>query len=406
MIIRNSIMLIALNIAKIIFPFLTLPYLTRVLSTDSYGTVAYVKAVMGYMQIFIDFGFMLSGTKQIVEANNDKTKISKIVACVTACRIGLACCGIMIVLLLCFIIPLLRMNFLFVVLSYFVVVLSVFLFDFLFRGIEKMEIITIRFVVMKGVSTILTFVFVRDDSDLLWIPILDLIGSAIAIAGILLKVKKMQLRLTKPDVKMCMENLKTSFIYFISSVASTSFNAFNTIVLGIALTSSDIAYWSICIQIMSAVQMLYTPIGDALYPEMVKNRNPLVIKKVLKILLPVLLAGCIAVYIFGDLALYIAGGEKYVAAFPVLRLLIPVIFFGFLSIIFGWPVLGALGMERQTTKSTICSVLFQLSMILLLLVTKKLTLITAAIIRSLTEILLFGIRIQYCVRFLKGEKLI
>ena len=64
-------MLYGMSIAKIVFPLLTLPYLTRVLSVESYGVVSYVKAVMQYMQLVVDFGFMLSGTKDIVNAKND-----------------------------------------------------------------------------------------------------------------------------------------------------------------------------------------------------------------------------------------------------------------------------------------------------------------------------------------------
>ena len=44
--VNNTIMLMIFNIAKIIFPFITLPYLTRILSTSAYGTVAYVKTVV------------------------------------------------------------------------------------------------------------------------------------------------------------------------------------------------------------------------------------------------------------------------------------------------------------------------------------------------------------------------
>ncbi len=64
---KNTTWLFIFQFAKIIFPFITLPYLTRILSTDSYGVVTYVKTVMTYMQIFVDFGFILSGTKEIVK---------------------------------------------------------------------------------------------------------------------------------------------------------------------------------------------------------------------------------------------------------------------------------------------------------------------------------------------------
>ena len=49
-------MLYGMNIAKLVFPLLTLPYLTRVLSVQSYAAVAYTKSVMSYMQILVDFG--------------------------------------------------------------------------------------------------------------------------------------------------------------------------------------------------------------------------------------------------------------------------------------------------------------------------------------------------------------
>ena len=50
-IVNNTIMLTIFQISKIIFPFITLPYLTRVLTTDTYGTVTYVKTIMNYMTI-------------------------------------------------------------------------------------------------------------------------------------------------------------------------------------------------------------------------------------------------------------------------------------------------------------------------------------------------------------------
>ena len=53
-------MLYIMNIAKLVFPLITLPYLTRVLSVDCYGVVSYVKATMVYAQLVVDFGFMLS----------------------------------------------------------------------------------------------------------------------------------------------------------------------------------------------------------------------------------------------------------------------------------------------------------------------------------------------------------
>ena len=71
-VIWNIVALYGLTIAKIIFPLITLPYLTRVLSVGSYGVVSYVKILITYFQILVDFGFLLSGTKDIVKSRDNR----------------------------------------------------------------------------------------------------------------------------------------------------------------------------------------------------------------------------------------------------------------------------------------------------------------------------------------------
>ena len=168
-IVNNTIMLMIFNIAKIIFPFITLPYLTRVLTTDTYGVVTYAKTIMNYMQIFVDFGFVLSATKDIVKCRENKNEIGQVIGDTMVARIMLGLLGFLLVLIISIALPILRANILYTILSYIAVFLSIFLMDFLFRGLEKMHIITIRFIVMKVISTILTFILIKDDSDLLLI---------------------------------------------------------------------------------------------------------------------------------------------------------------------------------------------------------------------------------------------
>ena len=221
---QNTSMLMLLNIAKLVFPFITLPYLTRVMSTDCYGVVAYVKAVMAYMQVIVDFGFTLSATKMVVEAKDDKEKLNKIIGVNIYAKLLLALIAFIGVLALIVAIPILRKNALYTIMSYLVVVLTIFLFDFFFRGVEKMHIITIRFVVMKGIATLLTFIFVKGDNDLFLIPILDILGSIVAIIWIVFELRKLGVKVERPDIKECVNVIKESSVYFLSNVASTSFN--------------------------------------------------------------------------------------------------------------------------------------------------------------------------------------
>ncbi|HJJ16105.1 MAG TPA: oligosaccharide flippase family protein [Clostridiaceae bacterium] len=394
-IVNNTIMLMIFNIAKIVFPFITLPYLTRILTTDSYGTVAYVKTVMSYMQIFVDFGFVLSATKDIVKNKENKNKLEFVIGDTMIARIILGLIGFFVVLILSLALPILKENLLFTMLSYVVVFESIFLMDFLFRGLEKMHVITIRFIVMKLISTALTFVLIKNDSNLLLIPILDILSSSIAILLVFFEIKKLKLKMHFSGIKNAITSIKKSFIYFISNVASTSFNALSTIIIGIYVSPTDVAYWSVCMQIIGSIQACYSPISDGIYPEMIRSKNISIIKKVLKIFLPIIGLGCIATYFLAKPVLLVLGGEKYLPAVPVLQLLIPNLFVGFLSIIFGWPTLGAIGKEKETTISTVSSIALNIVLLVILIITNTFNLYTIAIVRIITECMLFGIRYLY-----------
>ena len=391
-IVNNTIMLMIFNIAKIVFPFITLPYLTRILTTDSYGIVAYVKTVMSYMQIFVEFGFVLSATKDIVKCREDKNEMERVIGDTMVARVILGGLGFVVVLILSLALPILRTNILYTMLSYVAVFLSIFLMDFLFRGLERMHVITIRFIVMKIISTIFTFVLIKGDQNLILIPILDIVSTLVAILMVWYEIGKMQLKLKFSEMKKVISTLKDSFVYFLSNVAATSLNALSTIIIGIYTSPTEVAYWSLCMQIIGSITACYNPISDGIYPEMIKTKNTAIIKKVLKIFMPIVLAGCIFSYFFANIGFMILGGEKYSNAVPVFRLLIPTLFFGFPAIIFGWPTLGAIGKAKETTVTTIIAISVYIIYIVRLIVTKSFTITNIAIGRSITEMVLFGTR--------------
>ena len=395
----NTAILMIFNIAKMVFPFLTLPYLTRAFSTETYGTVAYVKTVMTYMQIIVDFGFVLSATKDVVKAKDNDEELQTVINDTMMARVMMGVIGFFAIIILSFCLPILRNNLLYTLLSYLVVFLSIFLMDFLFRGLEIMHIITVRFITMKLISTIMTFLLVKNDSHMLLIPVLDILSSIIAVGLVFYNVKKRNLKIGFSNIKKSLKSIKDSFVYFLSDVASTSFNALSTIIIGMAISTTEVAYWSVCMQIIGSIQACYTPISGGIYPEMIKTKNYALIKKVIKIFLPIVILGCIFVFFAAEWIFNILGGKEYLVAVPIFRVLIPTLFFGFLAIIYGWSALGAIGKTKEATFSTIFSVSFNVILMIGLLITNKFTLMNIAIVRSLTEIILFSTRYYFCRKY-------
>ncbi|MBQ8431574.1 MAG: oligosaccharide flippase family protein [Clostridia bacterium] len=401
-VVGNTVMLYLMTFAKLIFPLLTLPYLTRVLSEESYAVVSYVKSCMSYMQMIIDFGFILSSVKDIVKANEDKKEIGSIVGHTFLAKMFLSVTAGVVLLVMCVYIDILKLNILYTVCSFVGVVIASFLADFLFRGIEKMHFITITFVVMKGLSTIFTFIFVKNDAQILLIPILDIFSSIVAVVISFLIIRKLDIQIRIFSIKKALMMIKDSFSYFLSNIATTAFSALNTVLIGIYITDlTQVALWSLCLNIVAAIQGLYAPICNSVYPHMIKAKSLNFIKKVLLIFMPIVIVGCLICYVEADLVLGIIGGEKYVDGFVLFRYMIPILFFSFPAQVLGWPSLGAVGKVKETTTSTIIAAITQVLGIVLLLILGEFNIINLAILRCFTELVLLLVRGGMVVHYKK-----
>ncbi len=174
-----------------------------------------------------------------------------------------------------------------------------------------MHILTIRFVIMQSVATVLTFFLVHGDQDLLLIPVLNLIATGIAAGislGEILFKYKIKLRIScKRDI---WHSLKNAFVFWISDISSTAFTALNTLLIGAFLPATEVALWSISLQIIIVLQRLYSPISNSIYPYMIREPKIKFIKKILTLCLPLVFTGCVALWFLADIIMNILGGEN------------------------------------------------------------------------------------------------
>lgn len=392
---KNSLCLYLLSFTKLIVPFLTLPYLTRVLSVDCYGTIAYVKSLMGYVQLIIDFGFLLSVTKAITELKkaNDWYRISTIVITTTFTRIFLGTVSLFIICMLTAVIPILKNNLLYVILIFISVFITIFWMDFLFRGIEQMKILSFRFFVSKIIATILIFCLIKSDEDLVLMGVIEILGSLIAAGCSMIEIVKLKLQFIIPSFKQCLHILFDSLSYFMSNFSTTAFTLMVTFLVGLYLDSSNVAFWSLALQIVVGIQSFYTPILDALYPAMIREFRFALIKKVLNIVMPVIIIGCVFIYFFGGDIIKVIAGERYLVSAHILNYLIPLLIISFPAMLFGWPVLGALGMIKEVTWTLIVSSLLQIFLLIILIKIDKFNFYYIAVCRCLVEMFLLFSRV-------------
>ncbi|NLZ76210.1 MAG: oligosaccharide flippase family protein [Erysipelotrichia bacterium] len=396
---KNIIYLYGMSVSKIMFSLLTLPYLTRVLTTDSYGIVSYVKTIMSYMQLIVDFGFSYSATKDIVEATKiGKEDIEKVVGNTLLAKIILVIIAFIILFIISLFIPILKENILFTLLSFIPVASTILLFDFLFKGLEMMHVSTTRFVVTKTISTVFTIILIKNDSHILLIPILDIIGTIVAGLLVMWEMSKLKIKLRFTSLKESIIKLKESAVYFLSDFSTTAFGALNTVVIGMYLSKTEVAYWSLVTYMLSAVMSFYTPITGGIYPDMVAHKTFSLVKKLLRFFMPIIFLGCIFTLVVAKYALIIIGGQEYAAATSLLRAMTPLLALSFPVMLIGWPTLGAIGKAKEVTTSTIISAVFQATGLIFLVIIDKFSLLNIATVRLLSETVLLSVRTFFCYK--------
>ena len=98
--VSNTVMLYIMQVSAYIFPLITFPWLTRALGPEKYGAMNVANAIVTYFQLFVDFGFLLSATRDCSLNRSDPKKLNEILASVVQAKLLLASAGFLVMLVL------------------------------------------------------------------------------------------------------------------------------------------------------------------------------------------------------------------------------------------------------------------------------------------------------------------
>lgn len=403
---RNTFFLYLMQISSYVFPLLTFPYLTRVLGAEKYGVVVFSNAVMQYFTLFIEFGFILSATNLCSQFRHDRERLGNITFGVMYAKIFLAIVTGLVLIILCIYVENFKANFLYFFLSYVGVFLTIFLPDFLFRGIEEMSVLTYRVIFSKLIYTIIIFLLIHKPQDYIFVPLATVGANVTAVLLTWFEIKKKgYIARVKVSIKEIFVYLKESGTFFLSRVAVSMYTTLNTVLLGFNFSESAMGQYGAANSLISTGRSFISPISDSMYPYLVKNKNYKLVKKVLLIIEPIIILGCIVLFFLAKPIIRIICGEGYSDAVPILRAMLPLVVISLPGYLFGYPVLGALGKIRVANTSVMIGSIFHITGLgVMYFFTTNLNFITISLLTFSTEIVVFGIRLFVVLKELKRGK--
>ncbi len=399
---KNTFFLYILKISGYVFPLFTFPYLTRVLGPQVYGRYVFSVGIMSYFQMVFGFGFILSATSECSLARNDKQKLATITFGVVYAKLFLVLLGFLVIVALIFFVERFNADYKFYLFSFFSIASTVFLPDYLFRGIEQMEVITYRVILSKFVYTLLVFLLIKVPSHYIRIPIATIISNVFAIVLTWYFIfTKLKIKPIKVTLKKVFLILKESLSFFISRAAVTFYTTLNTILLGSFVSEVTLGLYGVSNNLLSVTKGFISPIADAVYPYMVKSKNLKMAKKLIVIFQPLIVLGAVIMFVFSKFIINLVAGAEYIQAIPYFRLLIPQLLFILITYLFGYPLFGAIGKPKIANYTVVLGSLFHIIGLVVLFLTKSFTVTNVIILTFFTELVICILR---CMLFFKYKE--
>lgn len=396
---KNTIMLYVLIFSNYILNLIVVPYQTRVLGPEKYGLIGLASAIVTYLQLFVDFGFLLSATEDVAKNRTDTRRLSQIFTSVTIVKSLFSILSMIAIIAICGFIPRWKENLVFIALYCLMGVLSSLLPDFLYRGIEQMTTITVRTVLIRVFFTAMTLVFVKQPEDYYLIPVFQIVGNAGAwIATYIHMKKKLNIHFVRCSGSELLGQVKRSAPFFASRIAGTVYSTANTLILDISFAGQVTAFYTSADKLVSTARSGVSPISDSMYPYMVANRDFTLVKKVLLIFEPIIIIGCAVLFVWATPICAWFFGDEYAQTGIALRAQLPIVVFTLPSYIFGFPVLSAMGLSKHANNSIVLASVVHIFNLGVLLVLGKINMVTLGITASIAEFIVLSYRVFVVVK--------
>ncbi len=324
-----------IQISNYVFPFITIPYFTRIVGPDKYGTINFIAAFIGYFLLLINFGFDITATRDVILVKESKIKLSQVSSEVFYSKALLFTLSAIVFAILIILLPQLR-NELFVCLSSFLLCLSYVLIpSFIFNGFQDNFKLAIYNIVSKVLFTIGILILIQKKQDYIVYPlILSLSHLMIGIITLFQFYYIYKLKIVRVTFSSIVARINRSKSFFYSLVIISVYTSANIIIIGFFENEETVGFFSAAIKIMAILQLCISiPFGDAMFPffaekfKINKEEGLRTIKSILPLVMVVSLLLCLTFCVLSPFLIGILFGEQFEKSVAMLRILsfIPVV---------------------------------------------------------------------------------
>lgn len=362
----NMIMNSLLTMSSFIFPFITFPYVSRILLPLGTGKVNFATSVVNYFAMFAQLGIPTYGIRACAKVRDNKEKLSRTVHELLFINLFMCVLVYITFFIALFNVPRLEQD----ITLYLVIGISIILnalgVEWLYKALEKYSYITIRSLVFKVIALVAMFLLVKNQEDYVFYGGITIFaGSASNILNFWNLRKYVILKpLGKYNIR---QHIKMVLTFFSMSIATTIYTNLDSVMLGFMKGDVDVGYYGAAVKIKGILVSLVTSASAVLLPRasFYVDRKMLdefyhLLKKTMHFVF--LLACPLTLYfiIFAREGIFFLSGEAYAGSILPMQIIMPTLIFIGMTNIIGIQMLVPLGLEKQVLYSEIAGAIVDL----------------------------------------------
>lgn len=364
---KNYIFDVLNNVSGLLFPIITFPYVSRILSPEGIGQVAFVQSIISYLVMFAALGIPTYALREVAKRKKNKKDLSEFTLEILLIHVSLTIIAYLVACSFLFFDRINNIWQLYIIASAHLV-LNFLGFGWFYQGIEDFKFITIRVFIFRTLSLISLFLFVHERSDIYWYLSILILSEA---GNNLCNIFRLRKYVSLTNVKFCdlkfRHHFKPIISLFILSVSTMIYFNMDNLMIGIIKDDVSVGYYNPSLRIQRMLMGFVLSLSTVLFPRLAslantdKEKFGLLSKSGFIITLGMSVPIVFGIFALGKPLIYLFAGASFEPSILTLQLLAPVIVFGTCSNIIA-KVLISQQRERivlqATTMGAIVNLLF------------------------------------------------
>lgn len=356
------------TILNLIFPLITFPYVSRILSVEDIGVYNFSNSVITYFLLIAALGIDKFAIREGTKYRDSREEFSRFASRIFSINvISMIASYLLLIITLC----------IFNNLSYYSTCILIFSIEIFFTTLgtewiysifEEYTYITVRSIVFKIISIILLFVFVRTEGNYINYALISVFASAGSNVLNFIHARKFcDIKFTfKCGIK---EYLKPILVIFASNIAVKIYTSADTTMLGLLSSAYTVGIYSVATKIYLIVKSVLTAILTVTIPrcafyvgKQLKEEYDALLKKITNTLILAVLPVVTGLIMLRWNVIYIISSEKYMESQYALAILSLAIVSSIFSSLFNQCVLLPYKREKVFLKSSVISALVNIGL--------------------------------------------